>query len=393
MTKDSLSSFLLLPELDFESKFSLGNWGIGLVATKSSAFEVCPKCATRSSSVYDRRVIKIKDEPIRGKAVMVQITKRRFRCKPCKKPFTEPVPGVGKYKRTTERLRRSVNWAAQRFSNLKDVCKAYRVSPGTVYRSVYSELELRRRKHSYAFPKYLGIDEHSIRKPKYKEVDFATIFVDHSNKRVFDLVDGRDVESLSSAVRETKGKENVKAVSIDMSTTYKSFIKKTFPNALIVVDHFHVIRLFNKLLNYHRKKLTGDDRKNPIRLLLLRNQEDLKDYENRALKRWLSENPCMKEVHSYKEAIRKIFRMKGIDKACIAFTKLIDRMGLSKAKRVSTLRKTVLNWRTEILNYHRVRISNGRTEGFNRKAKLIQRAAYGYSSFENYRLKLLDACF
>jgi transposase len=36
--------------------------------------------------------------------------------------------------------------------------------------------------------------------------------------------------------------------------------------------------------------------------------------------------------------------------------------------------------------------SNGPTEGFNGKAKLVKRRAYGYKSFKNYRLQLLNAC-
>ena len=36
--------------------------------------------------------------------------------------------------------------------------------------------------------------------------------------------------------------------------------------------------------------------------------------------------------------------------------------------------------------------NNGITEGFHRKMKLIQRRAYGYRNFENYRLRVLVEC-
>ena len=38
------------------------------------------------------------------------------------------------------------------------------------------------------------------------------------------------------------------------------------------------------------------------------------------------------------------------------------------------------------------RLTNARTEGFNGKAKLVIRRAYGYMSFRNYRVRLLSAC-
>jgi transposase len=51
-----------------------------------------------------------------------------------------------------------------------------------------------------------------------------------------------------------------------------------------------------------------------------------------------------------------------------------------------------MKWRTEILAYFATGLTNGRTEGFNNKAKLVKRRAYGYRSFANYRLRLLNAC-
>jgi len=46
----------------------------------------------------------------------------------------------------------------------------------------------------------------------------------------------------------------------------------------------------------------------------------------------------------------------------------------------------------EILAYFRTRSTDGMTEGFDGKAKLVKRRAYGYKSFASYRLRLLNAC-
>ncbi len=51
-----------------------------------------------------------------------------------------------------------------------------------------------------------------------------------------------------------------------------------------------------------------------------------------------------------------------------------------------------MRWRREVLAYWQTRATNGMTEGFNGKAKLVKRRAYGYRSFTNYRLRLLNAC-
>ncbi|MEZ4742831.1 MAG: ISL3 family transposase [Bdellovibrionota bacterium] len=381
--------------MNLVNSYPLGQWGIGFDVETQKIPEVCPKCATLTNVTYDHRIVKIKDTPIRNKANLWRLKKRRLKCKNkrCGCIFTEPTKGIRKGHRTTQRFKASVTWAAEKYSNLKDVRSNFRCSSRMVYTSFYQTLELRRRRRAHPFPKYIGIDEHSIRKPKYKEVEFATMVVDHSHKRVFELVDGRTIESLEKALNSIPGRENVEAVSLDMWEGYRTFVKRNFPNAIMVCDRFHVVRLFNRLVNRYRKTATGDDRKNPIRKLLLRNSKNLKHYEKSAIKRWLAQYPHIREIYEYKEAICRFYRCRGQHKAKLIFKNLMDRMGHSKLMKVETLRKTLASWRTEILNFHKARISNGRTEGFNRKTKLIQRRGYGYKNFENYRLRVLNDCY
>src|SRR5882757_2076836 len=82
---------------------------------KKSTCEVCPKCATLCTTVYDRREVNIIDEPLRESAVVLKIQKRRFYCKACKKPFTEHVNGIKKRARVTERFRGYVFNCCERF--------------------------------------------------------------------------------------------------------------------------------------------------------------------------------------------------------------------------------------------------------------------------------------
>ncbi len=51
-----------------------------------------------------------------------------------------------------------------------------------------------------------------------------------------------------------------------------------------------------------------------------------------------------------------------------------------------------MNWHSEILAYFETDLTNGRTERFIDLAKLVQRRAFGYMNFKDYRLKLLNAC-
>ena len=100
----NISHHLLLPELVLDSFYAPNRHWIEQRCHKTSRQEVCPKCASPSESVYDHRIVRVKDAPIRAQRVTLAIKKRRFWCKPCRKPFTEPVAGIVKGQRCTQRF-------------------------------------------------------------------------------------------------------------------------------------------------------------------------------------------------------------------------------------------------------------------------------------------------
>ena len=107
---------------------------------------------------------------------------------------------------------------------------------------------------------------------------------------------------------------------------------------------------------------------------------------------WLNKHPELKEVYVVKEALHTLYRCKGFNRAKQSLLKLIDKLEGTKLKELKRLRRTLLKWSKEILRYFSMRITNARTEAFNNSAKLVQKRAYGYKSFKNYRLRVLFAC-
>ncbi len=393
MPASSLAQGLLLPELRLlETRDPWGSGVMELTVEKTSPMEVCPKCATPSTSIYDRRYARIRDSNIRMRRVWLRVRKRRFSCKVCNKPFTEPLPGVRKGARTTERFRRDIQQACEHYADLKRVMTQFRCSSGYVYDTHYSVLELRRRTRLYPWPNAIGLDEHFFKANRYGVREFVSMVVDFSNKRLFEVVDGRTGGDLRYALSHIPGRENVRAVVTDLSSTYRSFARDFFPNATLIADKFHVIRLLHPAINKRRKEITGDRRSLPVRRLLLRSGYHLNRDERAALFLWLEDKQELREVYQAKEALHRLYRTKGYRRASRAFTKLTDVLALSKLKEMRTLRRTLMSWRKEILAYFRIPLTNGPTEGYNGKAKLVKRRAYGYKSFENYRLQLLNAC-
>jgi transposase len=73
------------------------------------------------------------------------------------------------------------------------------------------------------------------------------------------------------------------------------------------------------------------------------------------------------------------------------FLQMLDELKHSAFKPLAALGKTLDSWKEEVVCMWRFSKSNGITEGFHRK-KLIQRRAYGFRNFGNYRTRVRVLC-
>lgn len=390
LPESKIAGLILLPELKITHVGSDGLW----LCEKVSEMEVCPRCATPSRAVYDHRWVQIRDAPVRGQPITLKILKRRFCCKTCRRPFTEPVPGVLAGRRTTQRFRVEVMQACEKYTDLSRVRREYRVSSHFVYDAYYERLRLRMREREGApWPTMIGIDEHAYGKNKEKRrTQFVTTIVNHGKGKMFEAVIGKTQAELEAATAHIPGRENVLWATIDMCDPYRNFIRSSFPNAKIVADKFHVLRLLTPALLRKRKEISGTRADLRAKKLLLMSGKDLTYAERRALDQFLRRYPEMHELYGWKERLHSFYRILGYGRAYEAYKRLMDDMSVSFLPEIQTLRKTLLKWKEEVLNYFSSRLTNARLEGFNCKASALKRRAYGYRNPENYRIQLLHAC-
>ena len=353
----------------------------------------CPHCGDDFPRVHQRLIRTLKDSVIRGKIYILVIKTKRYRCRKCHKTFNEELDGIKKYQRLTERMKRNIYWACENFADLKKVRKYTRCGTKTIFKSYYTRLAEKQKEREWsAWPESLGIDEHGFNRNKERgHRNFVTMIVDHKNKKVRELLPTRNKAEMMKMLTHIPGRHNVRNVTMDLSGTYRSFVKDFFPRADITADHFHVIRLLHPTINRMRKAITGDKRKHPLRKLLLKNGHKLGVFERKAIWKWLEDYPELKEVYFAKEAMHRLYRCKGYTKARKSFVNLSDWLALSKVPELKRLRKTLMSWREEILNYFKTRLTNARTEGLNNVAKSIIKRSYGFRNFSNYRLRVLNA--
>lgn len=241
----------------------------------------------------------------------------------------------------------------------------------------------------------LGIDEHFFN----KRSGFATTFCDLEKHRIHDVVLGRSSDSLYDYLQSLGGREKVQMICIDLSKNYRQIARNYFPNAKIVADRFHVIRLVNQQFMKLIVKLHADVRYNRSGLLLMMRKHhcNLTEKQLTKLKQILQEDPVLSNIYHFKQdlnslLLKKHHTKKRARKLAALFLSYIKILKESNFKELESLGKTLEEWQVEIARMWRYTRNNGITEGFHRKMKLIQRRAYGFKSFENYRLRVKLLC-
>jgi transposase len=261
---------------------------------------------------------------------------------------------------------------------------------------IYAEFTDRkaRERLSLDCPQVLGIDEHTL----HRGQRFATTFCDLKNHRVFDISPGRSEPELAAYLRTLRGRERVRVVCIDLSNAYRAMIRRWFPRAAIVADRFHTIRLVGLHLFKLARQLCPALGWHRGWLGLLRTRADRLDpLQRERLARLFAAHPLLQGIYELKEQLCTLLRLKHQSKnACRGHIQrlfgLIATLRQSGLEPALALAKTLADWTEEIVRMWRFTRNNGITEGFHRKMKLIQRRAYGFRSFHNYRLRVIAQC-
>lgn len=166
--------------------------------------------------------------------------------------------------------------------------------------------------------------------------------------------------------------------------------KELMPNAIIVIDRFHVVSHLHKAINYYRKKLRkefpDEESFKKLRWLLLKNSNDLTDEEKKQLEKAFSICPELEQIYQLKENFKSIFDA-DVDKE--TGKKLLDiwkeQANELKNKYLDRFLKTLESWEDGILNFFIHRNSNGIAEGINNFIKFIKRKAFGFRNFDNFK--------
>ena len=357
--------------------------------------ESCPRCGSDQLHSKGRYQREVRHLEAFGARVKLSIRCRRYQCLECARSFVQKLPGILPGRHSSEPFREQIYQQHRDGICGRVLAKSAQLGSATVER-IYQQFTRRKANERLRdrCPEVLGIDEHTL----HKGCRFATTLCDLKNHKIFDVREGKSTASLEAYLLSLSGREQVKMVCIDLSSSYRSLIRRCFPNARIVADRFHVVRI----VQYHFMELFRSiaaqiHHQRPILAALRKRPENLTADQRQRLETLFAQYPSLEVLYRKMHALRRLMnRRTQTARQCRRLAprllRLISQLKQSGFAPLQTLARTLRSWQEEIACMWRFTKNNGITEGFHRKMKLIQRRAYGFRNFENYRLRVIAEC-
>jgi len=243
--------------------------------TAEETAAACPSCGVFSTSVKGRVTTSPRDIPYGEERIILRWNKTRWRCREdycTRSSFTETIAQVPARVRTTGRLRTQIGAAVgDAARSVTEVAAAHGVSWPTAHRAFVAHADALLTEPEPT--RVLGIDETRRGKPRWEyctetqrwvRVDpWDTGFVDLADDQ--GLLGQREGRTGAAVVawlseRSSQFRAGIEYVAIDPAAAYASAIRTPglLPNAQIVVDHFHLVKLANDALTKVRRRVTWD---------------------------------------------------------------------------------------------------------------------------------------
>ena len=332
--------------------------------------QTCRCCACGSHQTIQRGRVerRFRALPIGSRPTFVVLPIPRVECLACgavrqvKVPFADP--------------RRSYTSCFERYAlelgrrmTIRDVA----VHLGVGW-DLIKDIQKRNLSRRYSKPKlkhlrHIAIDEIAVAKGHR----YLTIVLDLQSGAVVFVGDGKGADALKPFWKRLRPSgAKIQAVAMDMSAGYRAAVAANLPQAKIVFDHFHVVKLFNDKLSdlrralhreatdvLHKQVLKG------TRWLLLKNPENLDETkdEKKRLEEALALNKPLAVAYYMKEELRQFWAQPGKRLARVFLDSWIRRAGASGIRMLQQMAATLAVYRSGLLAYYDVRITSGPLEG------------------------------
>jgi len=368
------------------------------VRPRANGKPVCSGCGSKRPT-YDQTNERLFEHvPLWNIRVFFQYTMRRVRCPRCG-VRTEAVPWAEGKQRMTRDFRTFLSIWARRLS-WAEVATCFRTSWDTVFRAVKSSVEWGLAHRPLDDIVSIGVDEIHIGKGQH----YMTLVyqIDAHARRLLAVRPGRKAKSLMRCLRDigSQAYADIQFVCSDMWKAYRKVIQKRLPQAIHVLDKFHIVANLHKALDEVRRQEVAQLRKEKggsilknSRYCLLKNPENLTPGQDLKLNDVLSYKLKTSRAYFLKESFRVLWSYQSLHWARWYWKKWCGRAMRSRLEPIKKFVRMLRRHEDLIFNYWRAKkaFTSGAVEGLNRKVNLVTRRAYGFRSEEVYRIALFHA--
>lgn len=397
MSDALMEKMLGLPEFEV-TDFKQNDNDMGFYVQTKAKPNTCLACGCYQPAltVAKTRTQKIRDINSQNKRVVLILKRRYYKCAECKQIFSEPLNCVEAKGRMTIRFRDLIAQKASTASFI-DIENEFQISDTTVRTIFLDAVAKLPSLREMETPELLGIDEIYLLKDDYKRKRAWGVIGNGDKHTVMELLRNNSNQTIKAALQQLQNLERVKIVTMDMKTGYRTVVREVFPDALIVIDKFHIVKMANEQVDSIRKqccKVAPQDLKRH-RTVFLSRESSLSKKRLAARNKWFKLYPKLEVAYRLKEAFFPMYDCSNRAEAERYYAEWKKQIPPDDAYNgFRMMCRTIGRCHDEVFNYFNCNrpATNAFVEGMNNAIRVISVQGRGYD-FDVLRGKvLMTAC-
>jgi transposase len=383
-----------------------GNYRVTIHGTERGTY--CHQCGNFIDHFYGYgEFITLRHLSLLGRQVELRFRPLRYQCKHCggQPTTTQRATWYDRRSGCTKAFEKHVLLACVN-STVEDVSIkegiGYEAVRGIIDRYVAKDVDWQTIKSL----KVIGIDEISLKKGHQ---DFVTIITGRLGDEtvILGMLADRKKETVKAFLMSIpkRLRKQVRFVCSDLYVGFINAAKEVFGKKVkVIVDRFHVAKLYGKGLDELRKKEMARLRKTlakeqyqeleGVLWILRKRPENLEAKDQETLEKLFQYSPLLRQAYQFKNELTQILdsavdRRRGKQR----MTGWMKRVKKSSVHCFDTFLKTLETYKNEVANYFLDRLTSGFVEGLNNKIKVIKRRCYGLKNIGHlFQHLYLDLC-
>ena len=357
----------------------------------------CPNCGFSDSIKYGFKQVSVKLVSLTALACLMHLKKQRFLCHQCETTYFAQSPFLLCFNSSFSKplCERIIELSFDSLT-LKEISKLTGVSTSATNRIAYPARVIQK---TPELPENLSFDEFSSRHNQY-----AFMAINAVTHKLVTLLPARTKMTITNYFwnhYSLEQRQAVKTVTVDMNAAYASFIYQIFPNALVIIDRFHIVQLLQtafkdtrvatlkRLPNHHSRQYKSlkthwrlfNKTENQLDAQHIKYYRGLNEFttQQNIVSLGLEDQPTLTAVYMVYQTLLEALQNRDF-KTFETTVHQYQRTNTTMDTAIRTLKKNLNGIQNAMLYLY----SNGPIEGLNRKIKTLKRICYGFRNIDHF---------